>query len=139
MSPPKRHRIPGSPEEWLAHAASDLRLARIAAGDAAVRPEQACFHAQQAAEKAVKAVIRMRGAEFPLTHDLDLLFRLAEEAGCRIPDAIQEAGMLTPYAVEAHYPGFQDEITDTDVSDAIRMAEAVFQWAQAEIAGRENG
>lgn len=77
MSPPKRHRLPGSPEEWMEFAASDLQLARIAAADTAIRPEQACFHAQQSAEKAMKAVLRAHGAEFPLTHDLDLLLYLA--------------------------------------------------------------
>jgi HEPN domain-containing protein len=51
MNPKK---LPGSPQEWLSHAKSDLRLAHLAAKDELVRREQACFHAQQAAEKAIK-------------------------------------------------------------------------------------
>ncbi len=46
---------PGSPADWLRHAASDLKLARIARPPE-VLLEALCFHAQQAAEKALKAV-----------------------------------------------------------------------------------
>jgi len=133
MSPPKRHRFPGSPEEWLEFAESDLRLARIAAANDVIRPEQACFHAQQAAEKAVKAVLRSRGVEFPLTHDLDLLLQLAGAAGFRLPGEIQHAGILTPYAVETRYPGCQAEISSSEVGEAIETAQAVLTWAQMEV------
>jgi len=44
----------GSPEDWIEHAKSDLRVAQIAVADAFVRFEQICFHAQQAAEKAIE-------------------------------------------------------------------------------------
>lgn len=43
----------GFPKDWIEHAKSDLRIARIAAADAFVRLEHVCFHAQQAAEKAI--------------------------------------------------------------------------------------
>lgn len=57
MNPKGKGRVPGLPNEWLSHAKSDLRLAYLAAGDEFVRREQVCFHAQQAAEKAIKAVL----------------------------------------------------------------------------------
>jgi HEPN domain-containing protein len=37
--------LPGSAEEWLTHARSDLKLARIARKDEDVLVEQVCFHA----------------------------------------------------------------------------------------------
>jgi hypothetical protein len=50
----KNHkRVPGSPEEWLSHAESDLRLARLAANDPQIIPGQVCFHAQQAEGKPI--------------------------------------------------------------------------------------
>lgn len=116
MNPPKRRKVPGSPETWLEFATSDLRMARIAGGDSSILPEQACFHAQQAAEKAVKAVLRSREAEFPLTHHLELLLHLAEDAGIRIPEEIRVSGVLTPYAVETRYPGFQGEISASELN-----------------------
>lgn len=65
MNPKGNGRVPGSPDEWLSHAKSDLRLASLAAEDELVRREQVCFHAQQAAEKAIKAVLLSREIEFP--------------------------------------------------------------------------
>jgi HEPN domain-containing protein len=47
---------PGSPEEWLRYAQSDLKLASITL-PSGVLLEALCFHAQQAAEKAIKAVL----------------------------------------------------------------------------------
>lgn len=38
MNPNRR--VPGSPEEWMDFAESDMRLARLAAGDTSIRREQ---------------------------------------------------------------------------------------------------
>jgi len=69
MNPKGKGTVPGSPPEWLSHAKSDLRLAQIASRDKFVRNEQACFHAQQAGEKAIKAVLLSRKIDFPLIHE----------------------------------------------------------------------
>ena len=74
MNPKGKEKVPGLPNEWMSHAKSDLRLAHLAAADNLVRREQACFHAQQAAEKAIKAILLSQGIEFPLTHDIEELF-----------------------------------------------------------------
>ncbi len=63
----------GLPEEWLVHAKSDLNLARLSKGRDDVLPEQVCFHSQQAAEKALKAVLLHRKIEFPFIHDIEEL------------------------------------------------------------------
>ncbi len=39
---------PGSPQEWLRHAESDLLLAKLGADNEDVLTAQVCFHAQQA-------------------------------------------------------------------------------------------
>jgi hypothetical protein len=73
MKPRGRRRkrlAPSSPKEWLAHAESDLNLARLAKDRDNVLPEQVCFHAQQAAEKALKAVLLHHKIEFPFIHDI---------------------------------------------------------------------
>ena len=133
MSPKGRGKVPGSPDEWLSHAASDLRLAHLAAGDEFVRREQVCFHAQQAAEKAIKAVLLAQGIEFPLTHDIEELLEIAENGGVGLPEHIREAGMLTPYAVESRYPGYWFEITEADVKEAMEAAEHAVAWADESV------
>ena len=49
----------GSPEDWIVHAKSDLTFAVLAQENrtADILSSQICFHAQQAAEKALKAVL----------------------------------------------------------------------------------
>ena len=117
-------------EEWMSHAKSDFRLARLAASDEFIRLEQICYHTQQAAEKAIKAVLLFREIEFPLTHDIEELLEIAENNGIVLPDPIQDAGLLTPYAVETRYPGSWMEIAESDVDEAIRLAEETICWAQ---------
>jgi HEPN domain-containing protein len=118
----------GLPHTWLAHARSDLVSARTLHGNPDVLPEQADFHAQQAAEKAVKAVLLARNVEFPYTHDLENLVDEATSHGMAIPAEVARAKELTRYAVETRYPN-PEEITESDVADAIRIAEAVVAWA----------
>jgi HEPN domain-containing protein len=47
--------MPELVQTWLEHARSDLNLGRAALRTRGVLPEDACFHAQQCAEKALKA------------------------------------------------------------------------------------
>jgi len=136
MNPKGGGRFPRLPDEWLTHAKSDLRLARIASQDEFVRKEHACFHAQQAAEKAIKAVLLSHKLEFPLVHDIDELLEIAEDGGIVLPENVREAGLLTPYAVESRYPGHWFEITEDDVADALRSAEHAVEWAERELEKR---
>ncbi len=119
----------GLPQDWLQHAQSDLNLARLASRDKKILLEQTCFHAQQAAEKALKAVFLSKKIEFPLIHDIEELLELAIRNGLTFPPDVNEAGALTLYAVETRYPGQLEPVTPSDVDEAIRLAEAVLQWA----------
>lgn len=77
---------PGTPEDWLRHAKSDLAVARGIQNDPDVLPNQTVFHAQQAAEKAIKAVMIREAVPFPRTHDLtELVKRWTYSAGPGLP------------------------------------------------------
>jgi HEPN domain-containing protein len=121
-----------SPQRWLAHAQSDLRLARLAE-KSDILPEQVCFHAQQAVEKAFKAVLLHRQINFPFTHDLEQLLAIFEMEGSPVPSEFDAVGALTPYAVETRYPGFWGEISDSDIGDALDLADRVLAWAENEV------
>ena len=108
-------------------------MARLAKDNDEILAEQVCFHAQQACEKALKAVLLLKNMEFPLVHDIEALLEIAKEGGLRLPKRVQEAGSLSPYAVEARYPGYEEEIASTDVDEAIKLAEAVVIWASLTI------
>lgn len=138
MSQRPKQRIPASPEDWLAHARSDLRLARIGMGQD-VLPEQICFHAQQAVEKAFKAVLLFHRIDFPFTHDLEELITTFELAGLKLPSDLQDAGVLTPYAVESRYPGYWGDISEADVAAAVTLAEKAIAWANSIIPQQDTG
>src|SRR5574337_920168 len=98
---------------------------------------QVCFHAQQAAEKALKAVLLSRGIEFPYTHDIKGLLKIAEAGALVIPLAVQQAARLTPYAVETRYPGLGFQIPETDVEEVLQTAEKTLSWASELISRNE--
>jgi len=128
--------VPGSPEDWLRHARSDLALAQqVAPG---ILFEALCFHAQQVAEKSIKAVLLQKGIVFPYTHDLARLITLLKSAEIPWPEDLNEAAGLTDYAVETRYPGLYREISDEEYHKAIETAERVLIWAESIVKGEEQ-
>lgn len=125
---PHDREIPGSPQDWLARAHSDLVLASIPLPDGA-RLEDLCYHAQQAAEKAVKAVYRSLNLRFRFTHDLaDLLEGLLGH-GVDVPDEVKACIDLTEYAWQARYPSTVEPVTVAEHADAVALATRTVHWA----------
>ena len=128
----QRERFPNDdPREWLNRARSNLAHARNRASE--VYLEDLCFCAQQAAEKAIKALMIARGIEFPYVHDLDHLLSLLAERGEAIPSAIRRASELTRYATATRYPGAVRPVTDTEYAEAVELAETVVRWAEGAV------
>ena len=126
--PPARASDAGLPHWWLEHARRDLALAKLAHESELDFAEPICFHAQQAAEKAVKAVLLDRNVDFPNTHDLGKLVEEVTGRGLALTPNVGRAEELTRYASETRYPHSQ-EITDENISDALLIAEATVEWA----------
>ncbi|MBI4874129.1 MAG: HEPN domain-containing protein [Acidobacteria bacterium] len=86
---------------WIRKAESDLTAmeasAEAGAGDAA------CFHAQQAAEKYLKAYLADRSSAIPPTHSLLKLIACCAETDASFSQMSDIAEMLTPFAVEVRY------------------------------------
>jgi len=129
--PPERL-PPDDPREWLNRARSNLARAKARIPEA--YPEDLCFDAQQAAEKAIKAVLIRRGVSFPYVHDIAHLLTLLEQAGAQIPSQIRDAEQLTRFAVVARYPGLAEPVTDTQYQEAVTSPAAVVHWAAASLA-----
>ena len=119
---------PGSPADWLRHAYSDLALASTIPLPQ-ILLEQLCFHAQQAAEKALKAILIAYGIPVPRTHNLRTLFDLLPVDVPVSPD-IQEAAGLSDYAVASRYPGVSESVEAEEYREAVDLAEAVVYWAE---------
>ncbi|MBM4082526.1 MAG: HEPN domain-containing protein, partial [Planctomycetes bacterium] len=119
---------PEDPREWLNRAHSNILRAR------AVQPgvylEDLCFDAQQAAEKAIKALLIAREVDFPYVHDIAELLTLLEKAGQIIPQPVREAERLTRFAVFTRYPYFQEAVSPQEHQEAVAVADEVVRWAE---------
>ena len=130
MRPPERF-APDDPREWLNRARSNLALATGSSPE--IYPEDLCFELQQAAEKAIKAVLLSRGVEPPYVHDLAVLVTLLSEDGVETPSAVQRCARLTVYAVEARYPTLKQPVTDREYREALEIAQTVVRWAKQNV------
>ena len=119
---------PGSAQDWLRYAVSDLELARMS-GTPQVMLESLCYHAQQCAEKALKAVLVAQGIAIPKTHSIVLLLDLLSEQGT-VPQEVEETAVLTDYAVLCRYPGDAEPVTQQEYERAVRLAETALAWAR---------
>jgi HEPN domain-containing protein len=120
---------PDEPRDWLARARSNLLLAG-SGRQSGVFLEDLCFEAQQAAEKALKAVCVFYKIEFPKTHSLVTLTGLLEQAGVQLPPEVREADALTSYAVQARYPDWDEAVTESEYERALAIAGDVITWAE---------
>ena len=120
---------PEDPREWLRRARSNLARARLGHGQPDVLLEDLCFDAQQAAEKALKALFVLKNAAVPRTHSIADLLTALTPLGLDIPGEIQKAASLTDYAVAARYPGPSEPVLAEDFEAAVELAQAVVTWA----------
>ncbi len=120
--------VAGSPQEWLRHARSDLALSRMRKSHT-VLYEHLCFHAQQAAEKALKAVLIANGIRVQKTHDLVYLIN-ALPPKLTVPPSFIELPLLNRYAVQQRYPGDASTVTQQHRKNAVRLAEEALAWAE---------
>lgn len=130
--PPRDRGDLGAPAEWLRRAKSNLAIARQQATED-IYWEDLCFETQQAAEKALKAVLLFKNIPFRLIHDLSEPLTLLEQHGVSLPEDIRAAAALTDYSVEARYPGPFEPVTEDEYREALRIAETVVAWAEAQI------
>lgn len=100
--------------------------------------EDLCFEAQQAAEKALKAVLLFKNIQFRFVHDLAELLTLLERNNILFPDNIRSAAALTDYSVEARYPGPFESVTEEEFKEALQTAEAVVAWAESQIQNKSE-
>jgi HEPN domain-containing protein len=125
--PPER----GSPQDWLIHAESDLQLA-VTGKSPKVLYETLCFHAQQAVEKALKAVLIANKIPSTKTHNIGTLIGMLP-AHVELSEELKEAAELTTYAVMARYPGDLEPVTEDEYLEAIGLAKKVLNWAKHQV------
>ncbi len=120
--------------DWLRFAREDLHAATLVVQRSDVAPRQACWLAQQSAEKAIKSIFVFLQLDFPHVHDLTLLLTL-------VPDDWQlkhdppDLSQLANWAVNTRYPA-PNEPTTEDAIVAVQTASTVFETVTADLLQR---
>ena len=123
MSEPTDH------QAWAMRAEEDYLLSLSALRRKAPLLYGATFHAQQCAEKYLKAFLVAYGRAFPRTHDLAALHDLCLQADQNIPIEAEQLERLNAYAVQGRYPG--NDPTLEEAREAVEIAQAVRRWARS--------
>ena len=101
--------------EWLQRAKSNMARAKAGRVSPDILNEDLCYDAQQAVEKAFKSVCIIHEIVFPKTHDIAYLIELLEKGSVEVPENLQNAKILTGYAVETRYPGDYEPVDEEDL------------------------
>ena len=118
---------------WLARAEEDLGVAKQLIQAESPYLHAAAFHAQQAAEKFLKALLVHYQREFPKTHDLAALLDILAVVDKETAQALSSLDTLNPYAVEARYPGDYPNVEVEAASTALSLAETAKSCVRARI------
>ena len=120
-------------QDWIAQAREDLRAARHSLGGE--RFEWAAFQAQQAAEKALKALLRFHNREVE-GHSVAHLLRDVGEFEKVAPELMSMAKELDRHYIQPRYPnsfpeGYPAEFyTEESASRCVQFAERIVQFVE---------
>lgn len=131
-TPPERISVV---RRWLVKAGNDLRNAQhtLTLPDPECPLDTVCFHAQQCAEKSMKALLTSEQISFEKTHDLGQLLFLCKP----LPELVRELEEmkdLTHYAVDVRYLEFpMEEIKREEAVRAVALADRAYKIIQRQL------
>ena len=116
-------------KRWLSQAENDLEFAKL--GQAEGFNAQACFNAQQSAEKAIKALAYLGGARFVLSHSIRELLESVVDKYPQLAHYKETASRLDQYYITPRYPNAHPgvELAPFQVFTQGQAEEAV-EWAE---------
>jgi HEPN domain-containing protein len=111
--------------QWLSKASDDLRAAELLLTADSPVCWVAAFHAQQAAEKLLKALLTHERVEYERSHNIDYLLDLCVLVEPRLAELRESANTLTDYAVDSRYPLARQDPTLLEAKQAVETAKEV--------------
>ena len=121
-------------KDWIRFARMDLSAAAFLQGHNPLPTEIICYHCQQAADKAIKAVLVRYDADVPHIHDLNKLLAATKQYENSMQRLSQQANWLTNYATFTRYPS-DIEIGETDMKIALKNAEEILDQVEFLLSG----
>ncbi len=126
-------------KEWYDMALMDLGVAKHLDETYHPKPlEIICYHCQQAAEKAIKALIMYYGGEggMPKLHDLSFLLNQIKNKVSIEEKYYDYADTLTPYGVSVRYPN-ELYLEERHAKEALEYSGEILSWVEEIICGDE--
>ena len=125
------NRLPESAAILLRKAREDLQTLEVLIGSGQAPASSMGFHAQQAAEKAIKAVLSHQNVVFPKTHNLRALISLLPGCAASFPPDAELLPRLTPFGVVLRY----DDVVETeeqlpDQGQLLNVVRRTLGWAE---------
>lgn len=123
----------GETAAWLRKAASDIRAAEL---ELTVEPPlsgDVVFHAQQTAEKALKAFLVWHRQTFRKTHSLEEIGEQCLDLDPSMRSLVDRAVPLTEYAWKFRYPGDADGPPRAEAEESLAVAREVYQGVLARL------
>ena len=109
-------------KEWVEKAENDLKAAgQILKAGTDCPTDTVCFHAQQAVEKYLKALLVYKNIDFPKTHDIEEIMALLPKMFQSLLSH-EEQGILTNYATITRYPGNYERISFSEAQHTVVIA-----------------
>jgi len=118
-------------KDWMKRANSAYQYAIVLTNDE-VYYEDKCFQAQQAAEKAIKALLIFYDVNPEHTHNISKLLSVLANY-TQIDDFINETSHLTQYAVITRYTNSHFVVTEEMYLEAIELAKNCLEWVETKI------
>ena len=118
----------GELKSWIAHAEDDFESANALIRRKRPLLYSACFHAQQCAEKYMKALLLLKDQDFPKSHDLNTLDDLCASVGIFVGMNKTTLARLSAYAVITRYPG--EDPTLEEAKEAIKIASVIRKFSR---------
>ncbi|MDR3232787.1 MAG: HEPN domain-containing protein [Planctomycetaceae bacterium] len=118
-------------EKWFEKAKSDLHCARVMSNGEQPEWYIACFHCQQAMEKALKAYLVFKDIEPPKIHNLSRLCRMCTEHDKSFAAIFEVCANMSLYLADVRYPDNELCVGETEVKSALENAQAVFDFCRS--------
>jgi len=112
---------------WFAKAFNDLRAAEALADTSPPLFDEAVFHCQQAAEKALKGFLTWNGSPFRKIHNLEEIGEQCLSLDPSLREVVDQAVPLSEYAWKFRYPGEPSQPGPEEAAEALAAARGIFE------------
>lgn len=117
-----------SARRLLSLAERDVNAFEVLKNQSGIHPETVCFHAQQAVEKIIKAVLIANNIAPSRTHDLEALAYAVLAIPIELPVTLEDLIKLNPYAVTYRYE--EADIATMSTALANDIVQAIRLWGK---------